>query len=281
MPHRLLFLSALATVTLLCGSSRFGVLESARGQEQATPRSRRLQLAPFARENRSAPSDRPGDHVSATTRAATPQTGPPQTGTPQTGSPSPGAAHATGTTLRNASNAVRGRQPLPLAPPAKRDATTRDAARKPLTTGGVLTTAISSLALVLGLFFLSVYVMRRSSGSQEVVLPSEAFEVLGRAPLLHRQQVQLIRLGNKLLLLSVGAGGAETLAEITDAEEVQRLAGLCREAHPNSISASFRSILTQFTRESSATGFLGEEEAAAPETPRRRTRPSRSLEEAA
>jgi hypothetical protein len=51
--------------------------------------------------------------------------------------------------------------------------------------------------------------------------------------------------GNKLLLLSVTASGAETLTEITDPEEIDRLAGICRQNHPDSITASFREILWQ------------------------------------
>ena len=54
----------------------------------------------------------------------------------------------------------------------------------------------------------------------------------GRAPLAGRQHVHLLRCGSKLLLVSVTPGGAETLTEVTDPAEVDRLAGLCRQAHP-------------------------------------------------
>ena len=60
------------------------------------------------------------------------------------------------------------------------------------------------------------------------ILPAEAFEVLGRSPLANRQQAQLLRCGNKLLLVCVGAAGAETLTEITDPAEVERLVETCR-----------------------------------------------------
>ena len=62
------------------------------------------------------------------------------------------------------------------------------------------------------------------------LLPTEVVEVLGRAPLAGRQQMHLLRCGNKLLLVSVTPTGAETLTEVTDPVEVDRLSGLCRQA---------------------------------------------------
>jgi flagellar biogenesis protein FliO len=102
-----------------------------------------------------------------------------------------------------------------------------------------------SLALVLGLFFLLAWAMRRSGPGQCPALPKEAFEVLGRAPLAARQQVHLIRLGSKLVLLSVTPSGVEALSEVTDPVEVDRLAGLCQQAQPGSSTASFRQVFQQ------------------------------------
>ena len=48
------------------------------------------------------------------------------------------------------------------------------------------------------------------------LLPKEAVELLGRAPLAGRQQMQLVRVGNKLLLVALSPAGAETLTEITE-----------------------------------------------------------------
>ena len=73
-----------------------------------------------------------------------------------------------------------------------------------------------STGLVLGIFLLLVWIVRRKTPQAMVRLPGEAFEVLGRAPLNGRQQVQLLRCGNRLLLVSVTPSGAETLTEITD-----------------------------------------------------------------
>jgi flagellar protein FliO/FliZ len=102
-----------------------------------------------------------------------------------------------------------------------------------------------SLAAVLGVFFVFVWVLRRASPSGQATLPGEAFEVLGRAPLANSQQAHLLRCGSKLLLVSVSATGAQTLAEITDPEEVDRLAELCRQSRPGRPVASFRQVFRQ------------------------------------
>jgi len=112
-----------------------------------------------------------------------------------------------------------------------------------------LTTVAGSLGLVLGLFLLVAWMMRRTIPAANAVLPGEVLEVLGRAALAGRQQVHLVRLGSKLVLVSVTPAGMEALSEVTDPEEVQRLTSLCRQAHPNSSSAVFRHVFRQFTGE--------------------------------
>jgi flagellar biogenesis protein FliO len=89
-------------------------------------------------------------------------------------------------------------------------------------------TLIGSLALVIGLFLAVLWLLRRASPHGGRVLPTEAFESLGRAPLAHRHLAHLLRFGNKLLLVSTNAENVEVLAEITDPAEVERLTELCR-----------------------------------------------------
>ena len=108
-----------------------------------------------------------------------------------------------------------------------------------------LVTVGGSLAAVLGVFFLLVWVMRRAAPPGPAALPGEAFEVLGRAPLGHRQQVHLLRCGSKLLLVSLTPSGAETLTEITDPSEVERLAESCRRAKTHGGTAVFRRVFEQ------------------------------------
>ncbi len=114
-----------------------------------------------------------------------------------------------------------------------------------------LVTTSASLGVVLGLFLLLVWFQRRVAGRNGSVLPGEVVQTLGRVPLNGRQEMHLVKVGNKLLLLAVTATSAETLTEITDPNEIDRLSGICRHDQPGSISASFREILSQLQQPAS------------------------------
>jgi flagellar biogenesis protein FliO len=143
--------------------------------------------------------------------------------------------------------------PKPLPPPnqpVQTNPTASGKARplKPAKKPGDLHSLISAaggLGIVIGIFLLGAWLFRRSAPQGLTRLPGEVFEILGRAPLAGKQQVHLLRCGTKLLLVSVTPAGAETLTEITDPKEVDRLAGLCCQAHPQSSSAAFRQIFEQ------------------------------------
>ena len=156
------------------------------------------------------------------------------------------------------------RQPLRLAPPDEKRPLKRPV---PQTPTGALTTVIASLAVVLGLFFVVVWFTRRAFPKAAATLPTEVVEVMGRAALAGRQHLEVVRFGNKLLLVSVGPQGATTLSEISEPEEFERVAGLCREGQPGSISATFRQVLSQFANEPAPGGFLGDDSAETQTTP--------------
>jgi flagellar biogenesis protein FliO len=140
--------------------------------------------------------------------------------------------------------------PIPLAPPGHAGQQGKEAAKpKAGLDVSSLVTVGSSLAVVLGLFFVLAWVMRRTTPGNCPALPNEVFEVLGRAPLAARQQAHLVRLGAKLVLLSISPGGVEALSEVTDPDEVNRLAGLCQRARPDSTTAAFRQVFQRFTKD--------------------------------
>jgi len=148
--------------------------------------------------------------------------------------------------------------PLRLAP---RSDNARGAVGKPpkpaASVSGTLGTVGGSLAIVLGLFFVVVWCSRRFAPSGSAVLPKEAVELLGRTSFAGRQQVQLLRVGNKLLLVGVSAGGMEMLTEISEPAEVEHLLSLCRREQPGSSSAAFRQVLSQLASEPASGGFVG------------------------
>jgi len=141
--------------------------------------------------------------------------------------------------------------PIPLAPKGERN---EDAPRSTASPSSAFFTVSFSLAIVLGLFFALVWFSRKTGGKGNTVLPKDVVEVLGRSPLAPRQSVQVVRFGSKILLLSVTASGSDTLAEITDPEEVDRLMGLCKQQSPDSISESFRHVLSHFGSDSNTSG---------------------------
>jgi flagellar biogenesis protein FliO len=106
-----------------------------------------------------------------------------------------------------------------------------------------LITVAASLGIVLGLFFVLTWCFRRGMPKSARSLPPEVVEVLGRAPLAGKQQMHLIRFGNKLVLAAISPGCVDTISEITDPVEVNRLAGYCEQMRAGSTTASFRGIL--------------------------------------
>ena len=120
---------------------------------------------------------------------------------------------------------------------------------------GGATTLVGSLAIVLGLFLLLAWFAKRNMPAGQRWLATDVVEVLGRTQLSGKQVMHLVRLGPKLLLVSVTGQGAETLSEISDPAEVERLLAICQQNSRGSVSESFRDVLTQFEREP-VEGFL-------------------------
>ncbi len=118
---------------------------------------------------------------------------------------------------------------------------------------------MTALAVVLGLFLLVAGLVRRGSKRSNGRLPEEVVSVLGRVPLAARQFAELIRVGNKLVLVSRTPGGAEPLVEITDPAEIDRIVGLCRQTSTKSSTAEFDQIFRQLADETAPVGFLGNE----------------------
>jgi len=148
------------------------------------------------------------------------------------------------------------RSPLRLSPRSESPSSKLDRPATP-TPSGAIGTVAGSLGIVLGLFLVLAWCSRRFAPAGSAQLPKEVVELLGRSSLGSRQHVQLVRIGNKLLLVAQTTAGVETLTEITDPVEVERLAALCRRGQPASASRSFTQVLGQLTREPAASGFAG------------------------
>ncbi len=139
---------------------------------------------------------------------------------------------------------AKSRAPLELKPSSKDNSLSLE---KPKSSWGAALSMFFSLAVVLSFFLLVAWLVRKSQPHSFLKLPGDVVQVMGRTPMAPRQQMYVVRFGSKLLLISHQPGQTQTLGEITDSDEVQRLAGLCEANHPNSISNSFRDVLKQVT----------------------------------
>ncbi len=186
---------------------------------------------------------------------------------PLAGAPLPGVALPLTTDYPPASDDSRHLAPRskPAAPLAAEGQSLSDGIKSRLPASfsklDSLTTAGAGLAIVVGLFFVCMWLLRRSSGAKHGgVLPNEAFAVLGRAPLTPQSFAQLLRVGNKLVLVAISADGIQPLTEVIDPLEVDRLTGVCASGRGHGPAAEFQQVLAQLAREP-ARGFLGAEAA--------------------
>ncbi|MGL6227511.1 MAG: flagellar biosynthetic protein FliO [Thermoguttaceae bacterium] len=121
-------------------------------------------------------------------------------------------------------------------------------------------TVLGGLCIVLASFFIFVLFMRRVNPKMQSQLPKEAFENIGRFALNPKLQLNLLRLGNRLILVAVTQEGTvETIAEVNNPDEVVQILGICRKLDRNSSTTQFQSVLDEFAREKTTGGFLGPE----------------------
>lgn len=128
---------------------------------------------------------------------------------------------------------------------------------------GSAPSTFAALAVVLGLLLLAMWGLKRSMPPSMQLLPAEAASVLGRMPLTGKQFAHLIKLGDKLVLVSITPTGVDTLTEVTDPDQVTRLIAICSCNAPHSLKRDFDQILQQLATEPARPGFLGESAIAA------------------
>lgn len=120
---------------------------------------------------------------------------------------------------------------------------------------------LGSLAVVLGGYFALVWISRLVNPRSSRSLPAEVVNIVGQLPYGQGKQLQLVRLGSKLVLLLNGPTGTSPLGEITDTDEVEYLSSLCKGS---------RGALAKLFRRS------GNESTQRQVTERRRVRESRT-----
>ena len=86
---------------------------------------------------------------------------------------------------------------------------------------------IGGLAVVIGGYLGLVWLLRVINPAGSGAIPREALEVVGSSPLNNKQNLQLIRLGSKLMLMIHGPDGVQPVGEVSDPAEVEHLLALC------------------------------------------------------
>jgi len=186
--------------------------------------------------------------------------GPPPTAPAATGAPSDPTR-----TARPSSPLEQ--RPLGGSAPAADDAAGDDPA--PARVGSVGRT-IAALAVVIVAIFVARLIIRaisRGAGGLASQLgpagraPSGVLSVLARYPVARGQSLVLLRMDQRVLLLSQSTAGFQPLAEITEPEEVASLLTRTRDEEGASLAARFTSMLRRMERDADLghrAGLLGE-----------------------
>ncbi len=93
---------------------------------------------------------------------------------------------------------------------------------------GSLGSIVSALVFVVVLIAILLNLLKRFGGKATGSVPDDVFEILGHRSLTRQQSIHFVRCGTRVLILGESSNGLNTLAEVTDATEVECLTGMCR-----------------------------------------------------
>lgn len=126
----------------------------------------------------------------------------------------------------------------PTGPPGQLP-TPRSSQRHPIRT------LVSSLAIVLGAFLLLSLLLRKKGPNRTELNndgPHEMMQSLGELSITPQVKLNLVRVGSRLLVLHVGEKSVQTVAEISDPDEVAELIGREASEEPPQVSDLLRRV---------------------------------------
>lgn len=117
--------------------------------------------------------------------------------------------------------------------------TTRPA---PTSTGFETVRVVFALGLVIVVIFLLRWIAQQFFGMPSIRKSSRAVQVLGRSMVSPKQQVLLLQVGRRVIVVGDCGGQMSALAQITDPDEIAELAGKIQEDNAASSTRTFGSL---------------------------------------
>jgi flagellar biogenesis protein FliO len=112
-------------------------------------------------------------------------------------------------------------------------------------TGSWVLNTVTALGVVIGLILIMRMVMNKLTGRSVIGGRSGIVEVLSRTSISPRNQVMLLRLGQRIIVVSEGPTGMRTLANVDDPDEVANLLSTVSSTRPGSITQNFNQLLNR------------------------------------
>ena len=120
----------------------------------------------------------------------------------------------------------------------------------------------SALAIVLAAIFALRWGSRKMLGLPVGGGPTSAIRILGRLTISPRQQLLLVHVGRRILVVANSGTAMSNLSEITDADEVATILGQVHRPHtadePGAFSSAFAQASTEFDQEPKPQGQEGD-----------------------
>lgn len=110
------------------------------------------------------------------------------------------------------------------------------------------TRMVGALAVVLGAFMVLLWVTKKIQGPSKAMMSKQTLELLGQKQISKIHSLHLIRLGQRVLLISASDSGLTCLSEINDPMEVAQLLETNSQAGESSElpQSSFKRIFAQY-----------------------------------
>lgn len=110
-----------------------------------------------------------------------------------------------------------------------------------------LLSTLAALGVVLAIVFGLRWVLKRGGVVSSSVASGSVVEVLNRTTVAPRSHVVLMRVGQRILVVSDSSAGMRTLASVHEPEEVAELLGAVEAARSSSVTQNFGSVMKKLS----------------------------------